>query len=137
MKRNFIVALSLMVLSLVAVSTTIAQDKVKADVPFSFQVGKSSMPAGTYVVGEAANHVIRLQNRDGNGAILTSYNNEEKLRAEHPKMVFHKYGNTYFLAEIWDGSASGMLIPEAKSEKELRASNQGSASEELVVIAMK
>lgn len=126
-----------MALSLFTVSTSIAQDKVKADVPFAFQVGKASLPAGTYVVSSASDHAIRIQSRDAGAAVLSTYTGEEKLRAENPKMVFHKYDNTYFLVEIWNGDKSGMKIPESKREKELRASYQGPASEELVVLAMK
>jgi hypothetical protein len=138
MKRNLIVALTLVALSLLTVSTSFAQDRVKANVPFAFQVGKSSLPAGTYVVSRAADHAILIQSRDARSASLSTYSSEEKLRAQSPKMIFHKYGNSYFLAEIWDGSgSSGMQIPETKREKELRASNEGPASEEFVVVAMK
>jgi hypothetical protein len=138
MKRNIIVTLTLVALSLLTVSTSFAQDKLKANVPFSFQVGKSSLSAGTYSVSNAANGVIRLQNKDAGSAVLASYFNAEKLKAEQPKMVFHKYGSSYFLVEIWDGAGtSGMQFPESKREKELRASNQGSASDELIVVAMK
>ncbi len=138
MKRNFIVTLSLVALSLLTVSASFGQDRVKANIPFAFQVGKASLPAGTYVVSSAADHAVRIQGRDASAAALSTYTGEERLRAENPKMVFHKYGSSYFLAEIWDGSGTlGMKIPETKREKELQASNVGPASSELVVVAMK
>jgi hypothetical protein len=138
MKRNFIVTLTLVALSLLAVSTSFAQDRVKANVPFAFQVGKASLPAGTYVVSSAADHAIRIYSRDASAAALSTFSTEEKLKRQHAKLVFHKYGNSYFLAEIWDGSGnSGMKLPENKKEAELRASSQASAPEELIVVAMK
>ncbi len=138
MKRNFIVTLSLVALSLLTVSTSFAQNRVKADIPFAFQVGKVSMPAGIYVVSKAADQTILIQSRDAKSAAMTGFSGEEQLRPQHAKMVFHKYDNNYFLAEVWDGTGnSGMKLPESKREKELRASNVGPASEELVVVAMK
>ncbi len=138
MKRNFIVTLTLVALSLLTASFSFAQDEVKANVPFAFHVGKTSLPAGTYIVSQAADHAIRIQCEDAKAAALTNYSSEEKLKAQPAKMVFHKYGNSYFLAEIWDGSGnSGMQLPEAKQEKEMRASNQDNPSNQLVVLAMK
>jgi hypothetical protein len=53
-------------------------------------------------------------------------------------MLFHKYGNTYFLAEILgESGVSGMQLPETDREKELRASNVGFASDEVVMVALK
>lgn len=138
MKRNFIVTLTLVALSLLTVSASSAQDKVQANVPFAFQVGNASLPAGTYLVSEAADHAVRIQCRSASASALTGYQSDEKIRPQSAKMVFHKYGSTYFLVQIWDGSGnSGMDIPESKREKELRASNVAPSSKELVVVAMK
>ncbi len=137
MKRNVIVALTMVALSLLTISS-FAQNKVKADVPFAFRVGNVSLPAGSYTVRPAADHAFLLQNGDAGSAILSTYRNDERLKASAPKMVFHKYGDTYILVEIWDASGTeGMVIPETKLEKELRASNSAPASGELVVVAMK
>jgi hypothetical protein len=82
--------------------------------------------------------VLLIQGRGASSSVFTQYSSEQNLRAESPKMIFHKYGSTYFLAEIDTASgSSGMKIPESNREKELRASNQGPAAEELVVVAMK
>ena len=56
----------------------------------------------------------------------------------HAKLVFHKYGDQYFLAEIWDGqSRIGIAFPESKREKELQIASNVATQPELVVIAMK
>ena len=57
--------------------------------------------------------------------------------APHAKLVFEKYGNEYFLAQIWDGqSHTGIAFPESKREKELQIASNASQPE-AVVIAMK
>ena len=38
-----------------------------------------------------------------------------------PKLVFHKYGDQYFLAEVWTES-KGLILAETPAEKEMRAS---------------
>ena len=138
MKRNLIVALTLVALSILTASTSFAQDKEKADVPFEFQIGKTSLPAGTYIVSKIADHSLVIRNREKTSKAALSNYSASDSKSESPKMVFHKYGNNYFLAEIWaaDGSA-GMQLPESKREKELQASNWGPADQELVVVAMK
>jgi hypothetical protein len=55
----------------------------------------------------------------------------------HAKLVFHKYGDQYFLAEIWNGQSNiGIAFPESKREKELQLASDTHQSE-LIVIAMK
>ena len=67
-------------------------------------------------------------------------------RREHPrntsaKLVFHRVGNSYFLAEVWRSStAEGMIVPTSKQEKELekelQASNGHKGGYEEVVVAL-
>ncbi len=138
MKRNFIATMALAALAVLSVSTGLAQESVKAHVPFAFQAGKVSLPAGTYTVAELGGNAIVIQSREAGTAVVTKFYNEEKVNAQPAKMVFHKCGDTYFLAEIWNGSGNeGMELPESKLERELSASNHGTSSDELVVVAMK
>lgn len=138
MKNNLIVALTLAALSFLTAVTGFAQNKVKADVPFAFQVGKASLPSGTYIVSEIGDHSIMIRNTSAVNSALTNYNSADALKTGSPRMLFHKYGNTYFLAEIWGGSgASAMQLLETDREKELRASNLGFASDEVVIVALK
>jgi hypothetical protein len=140
MKRDLVVALTLAALSFFTSVTGFAQNKVKADVPFAFQVGTASLPSGTYVVSEIGDHSIMIRNTSAvNSAALSNcISAADTLRTGSPRMLFHKYGNTYFLAEIRGGSgASGMQLPETDREKELRASNLGFASDEVVIVALK
>ena len=139
MKRNLIVTLTLVALSILTVSASFAQNPVRADVPFAFQINKTALPAGTYTVSEISDHAILIRARENPScSLVTNYNSEEKLEAQSPRLIFHKYGNSYFLAEVWGSNGSiGMQLPESKREKEMQATNWGDSSQELVVVAMK
>jgi hypothetical protein len=42
-------------------------------------------------------------------------------------MVFHRYGQQYFLAEVWSGASHGRQLMQSKRERNLRqelASNE-------------
>lgn len=140
MKRNFIGTLALVVLSmLLSAPSSFAQDRAKANVPFAFQVGKAELPAGTYVVASIDQGVISIKNGNTSEGVLalvrTEYSN--KAHSHNPRLVFHRYGNKYFLTEVWGDGDAGMKLPTSKMEKELSASNSGPSSEQEIIFAMK
>jgi len=141
MKRNLIGVLSLVVLSvLVSATGAFAQSYTKADVPFAFAVGSAQLPAGTYEIRTVgpANSYILIQNRETSAAAMSTAGREQPRYNTSPKLVFHRVGNSYFLAEIWkSSSAEGMIVPTSKEEqemeKELKASNAKGGYAEVVV----
>jgi hypothetical protein len=108
-------------IALVAVAAVQAQDKtVAATVPFSFYMGGSAMPQGSYRLDELSHGaVICMRSKD----IVKSVTTHEivgKKQAEPARLVFHRYGQSYFLAEIWTGDASaGQALAVSQREKEL------------------
>jgi len=97
---------------------------VRADVPFNFAAGDKSLPAGTYDVGSIDNvntKILRLQARDGNSSMMVGSNAAQSLKpADKTKLVFNRYGNRYFLSEIWvNGATRGHQLPKTSREKEL------------------
>ncbi len=140
MKRNLIGILSLVALSLMVSSTAaFAQSYVKANVPFVFKVGSAQLPAGTYTVKVEEQNTISIHNGESSAAAMSNAR-REYARSTSAKLVFHRVGNVYFLAEIWrDSSTDGMIVPTSKQEKdlekELQASNghRGGGYEEVIV----
>jgi hypothetical protein len=122
MKRNLIGILSLVVLSVLISSTgAFAQAYAKASVPFAFTVGSAQLPAGTYEVKTlgAGNSSIVIQNHETNAAAMSNAGHEQP-RNTRAKLVFHRVGNQYFLAEIWRNSITeGMILPASRQEKDL------------------
>jgi hypothetical protein len=143
MKRNLIGILTLVVMTVLISSTgAYAQAYAKADVPFAFRLGTAQLPAGTYEVRVATTsaEAIVIQNHETSAGAL-SIARRESPRSTNAKLVFHRVGNEYFLAEIWRGSGyDGMIVPTSKQEKELekelQAANGHSGGYEEVVVAL-
>ena len=143
MKRNLIAVLSLVAMSLLLTATgAYAQSYAKANVPFDFKVGSAQLPAGPYdiTVTSASSGTILIRNDQTSAGALSTARSETP-RDTHAKLVFHKVGSQYFLAEIWRGSDTvGMIVPtsrqEKELEKELQASNGHSGGYEEVVVAL-
>jgi hypothetical protein len=137
MKRNLIGILSLVVMSLMVNATgAYAQSGVKADVPFAFRVGSAQLPAGTYKINPTGDNAIAIQN--GRTSALSTVRRESP-RNTGPKLVFHRLGSQYFLAEIWRGAGStGMVLGRSKMEKQLEkelqlASGRSKVGEEVLI----
>ena len=142
MKRNLITILLLVVMSLMFNATgAYAQSYVKADVPFAFNVGMAQLPAGTYQIRVVGQNEIMIQNGGSKAAALSSARRDPP-RNTKSKLVFHRIGNQYFLAEVWKGSGEGgLIVPTSKHEKdlmkELRLAKDTSGVHEEVIAALK
>jgi hypothetical protein len=108
-------------IALVAVAAVQAQDKtVTANVPFSFYMGSNAMPQGSYRVDEFAHGALVSMHSKDTVKSLTTYQIVGKKQAEPARLVFHCYGQSYFLAEIWSGDTSvGQALAVSQREKEL------------------
>jgi hypothetical protein len=123
--RTFSIAGTAALLGLVlAVGSAVAQTSVTltAEVPFEFHAGKAALPAGEYTLqrGLASNALlIARSDRTAHAVVLT--NGAEKNTAPgESKLVFHKYGDRYFLAQVWTaGMTRGYDLPVTKTEREL------------------
>jgi len=111
-------------------------DGTKAQVPFDFYIGDRLAPAGEYGV-RALNgdeSVLRICNGRQGNTVLTSTASE--MGEGRPRLVFHKYGDQYFLAAVWGADNMGRRLRETKRERSLRKeimTARGHASEIEVV----
>jgi hypothetical protein len=137
MKRNLIGILPLLlVMSLMINVTAQAQSVAQANVPFSFKVGSTPMPAGTYRVTVVGANIVSLRNTESDAAVLSTTRHEYP-RKPGAELIFRHLGNQYFLAEIWTNGSS-MVIPRSSQEKQLAkelqvASSQSTGGEEIMI----
>jgi hypothetical protein len=137
MKRTTLVALTTLVLALV-VNVAFAQSKRKANVPFAFAVDQSSMEAGQYSITEVSDRVLQIRNDTTNATVTVIALHEESLKPQNARLVFHKYGDRYILAEVWGSTGdSGIEIPAGKLEQELRAESPSAGGPAEVVVALR
>jgi hypothetical protein len=138
MNRSLIRVLTIgTLLLLVSIPNTYAQTTVTATVPFPFMVGKTEVPAGTYIINSMSHSVIEIRDRYTGRGVLSLVNPEHPGSNDGtPKLVFNKYGNRYFLAHISRGFGNVVMqLPTSKLEKELRTASAASAPEQKMIAA--
>lgn len=112
------------VIGLLAVSAAVAQTKpgdVIVNIPFSFVVANHQMQPGRYIVTPMTYGVLRIfDSQDSKNQTLVSVHSVESTSATSAKVVFHRYGDSYFLAQVWTGNGDiGREVPKSKAEKEI------------------
>jgi len=108
-------------LTALACSGLEAQTKLRAEIPFDFQMGKTSFPAGNYIF-QASTQMLVMQEADGQRSSATALTMGvwREKKAETGILEFNLYNDKYFLAKVWvPGSTEGSGLPKTSSEKEL------------------
>lgn len=91
----------------VAATPAHAQALIKANVPFSFSAGYGALPAGEYSIQRiGSNSTIMLSSGQRGVEILMPLTWDQRTDVNTPKLVFHRYGDEYFLAEVWTNTDS-------------------------------
>lgn len=137
MKRITSIALFALI-SFVTIGSISAQERaVKANVPFDFTVGNKLVPAGTYTISSDSPNTILIQNGERHVAIFSSAYADDKP-SNTGKLVFHKYGDQYFLSEVLCSSVDMNLeIPTSKAEKRARVQEASINNASQVFVALK
>src|SRR5262245_54262545 len=120
------VTMVMIVLALALASAAVAHGQsgrqVTVKVPFDFIVSDKTFRAGEYEVinmiagGDALS--VRQADSKASAMLLTSpiiKNDRQDTRA---KLVFHRYGETYFLSEVWlSGRTNGRELAKSREER--------------------
>jgi hypothetical protein len=122
MKR--ISAIALFTIAILAAATgLVAQEPaVKANIPFNFTVGETSMPAGEYIISRPDSHLVKIQSADRQYVALVVSSHSYDEAGATGKVVFDKYGEYYFLRRILSptNTTLNLDIPSGKAEKRVR-----------------
>lgn len=110
-------------LLLLAVTSVQAQsgDGLQANIRFNFQVGDKVLPAGEYTVRRMSHNTLLIQSADGRERLVTQTRNKIGGigKASRVKLVFHQYGDQYFLAQVWmDRGSDGRELTGSEAERE-------------------
>jgi hypothetical protein len=123
MLKGLTMMLGIMTLAL-ATAVVTAQGQTlsaRATVPFAFEVGDRILPAGDYQLNtiSASGAVVRIQGSDSQNVAL-GMTRETAGIAKQAQLVFHRFGERYFLAEVWSGPESGRVLSASRQERALR-----------------
>ncbi|SRR6266545_2642308 len=121
--KNFTMLNLLLMLTAVSIAAQSERSKVTS-IPFNFIVGQKTLPAGEYTVEpnrRDTDNVWLVQSRDGHvSALFTTMSLRASETQEKTKFVFHKYGDRYFLSQIWTpGGNSGRELHMPRLEREV------------------
>ena len=93
--------------------------RVRANIPFQFSVGNQTIAAGKCTIKRlgTSNIVVTSDNRD---VAIMATNALASKDVSKTRLVFHKYGDSYFLAQIWTaGSQVGIELLQSRVERAL------------------
>ena len=112
------------------------QYRLTANIPFDFSVAGKKLPAGKYWINRSqqgiGDMVVQISSTDGHSNVtrltipVSVFNPVQKST-----LVFHRYGDEYFLSEVWPaGAATGREFPKTRAERELvrKAQDSGVAA---------
>lgn len=126
-KQAYMTMILIMLMTVVGLSTVKAQtnsaSRLTATIPFSFNVGQRSLPAGEYTVRctnpASDSKVLQLRNANGDSAMILT-NSVSGKQSNDAKLVFNRYGDHYYFAQAWlPADSIGMQAIKSGSEKRI------------------
>ena len=126
-KAMRMLALAMTMLPLLAAAQLERNTKIATNVPFDFMVANKAVPAGEWILQSASDNgrTLLLNNVDAKTALFSTASADvSKQPAAAYALVFHKYGDRYFLSAVrLAGSTTMYQIPRSKAEGEMLARN--------------
>jgi hypothetical protein len=137
MKKLALIGLCLVVGSSILPAQEIVA--LHASIPFNFWVGNKLVPSGNYLIQVSGGKTVF---REEGGAAVAAWLlgiPESRLTApDNGELVFHRYGDQYFLAVVWTPySQLGYSIPMTSREKAVTRRSGGEAQTAAVATAQK
>jgi hypothetical protein len=124
-KLSHILMMSVVLVTLclsAAPAQTSSQQRMIATIPFAFNVGKTSLPAGKYTVSvvnpSSDRKVLQLRSVDGRASAMVLTNTLKGILTENAKLVFERYDDQYFFMQAQlAGDATSLAALHSKSER--------------------
>ena len=118
---------------------------MRVNIPFEFNVRGRTLPAGHYEIKRIGDEPEGLEISDIRQshahAMFETEPVDSSRPARHGEVVFHRYGDQYFLSEIWSaGIQTGRELPVSKQERvvkrEMAKNMAGQSEPETVALAI-
>ena len=90
--------------------------RVEVNIPFEFSARKTTLKRGVYTITRLSGSLLRVKNvNDKSAVILNAPVNLSSTDANATeRLVFNKYGDEYFLVQIWLTADSGRQLLKQK-----------------------
>lgn len=125
MKKQFVILIAIAAFTTLLTTNAFGQagKTANANVKFDFQIGDRIYPAGQYrieSISRQSDNILRIRNLgDANKNQIIVANLSNAGKGQTPRLVFRKYGETYFLSEIFlDTEQWGYSIRPSRRQRE-------------------
>ena len=109
--------------------------ETRANVPFAFTAGTTTLPAGTYNLSTLPGHTDAFMIRSLlHGVIILSQQSGSSRKDVAPALVFDRYADQYFLREIRLPDSVAFELPRTASENAAAKRIASGAKADVVVV---
>ena len=117
--------------------TTSSQRLMTVNIPFAFSAEGHDLPAGEYLVLTVTpERSIRIACTDGkHTAVVNTLPNYANAPSQNSRLVFHRYGNEYFLTQVWTAGQNVARNP-LSSKAAMQIASSGDKPQTFTVIAL-
>ena len=123
-KKHAATLLILMFVGLTGLAQAQMDTRINAQVPFSFVANGKTMPAGECTIAVVVNGRTFLSISSGERHTIAYPIRDESPNARRETaLVFHRYGDQYFLVAVKHEGGTGYQLPAGRLERELQARN--------------
>ncbi len=116
-----LIACALTIGSLASAPSALAQSSTTVavvNIPFAFQTERQTLPAGMYRIDRQSGNLLRLEGPGNAGGFVMTHDAIKTHPPDHGTIVFDRYGDKYFLHQIWTaGNSTGLECPKSRAEK--------------------
>ena len=143
MKKQILVASTIFSLVVTLMVTRVSAQSshyFRVIIPFEFAISDKRFPAGEYIVRRVSSDSPQLLsitslNARTRQSVLTHKIRSGTLLSES-KLVFRRYGDQYFLSQIWEaGDSDGRELRVSREETDLQRLAKNTAKPEVVVVS--
>ena len=145
MKRHVRTAIAIIficgILAVGAEAQTVGSQTIKANVPFAFNVGQKSLPAGVYTVSilnpTSDRKALQIRSEDGRVSAIVQTVGAGSSLADNAKLVFRRYGDRYFFAQAQlAGDTTSLTASRTRAERSAQqAMKQGDKMTTIALVA--
>ena len=124
MKRYFYITLTIVILAGALATSVQAQSggsqRIVANIPFTFSVGKTSLPAGRYTITvlnpSSDRRILQIRSTNGRSSAMTVTTGVIGNVSENSKLVFERDGDRYYFAQAqMAGDSTSLAAVRAKT----------------------
>lgn len=122
-----------------AQAQTMGAQRVVANIPFAFNVGNTSLPAGKYTITvlnpTSDRKVLQIRSTNGRSTAMIFTNALIGNVSDDAKLVFQRYGNQYFFAQAQlAGDPTSLAAVKSRAERTHEKQAIAAARKQSVVV---